>query len=586
MAKPRFQTKLLTTSLLCAGLSLLSACGGGGSDKPADPKVDLTPSATAATFSMIETRLKDVSGLTRIKLNVVDLRTGTVARSYDLVNELHSDEYPTPEWDATAQYKVDADGLGGQQSGISQMLFIQQRKVMALDLGASTLGTARQISSLANACAIDRDNVYLTPDGQRVWMRITTAGPDADCSKRDDNQIALISTDMSALDGSVASGTSSGLALIAPLPETTGQSSGVLVLNRDTRTVSVYDNTLKTKLYEVTVPDHTPVSTEVARLLASSPADRQQALIQLGGSVYLADWRGAQLQLGTPVTSVDATVKHPVVIKDTDTFYLGFGNQGLAINAVGTPVAATFEFPPTLGDIVDAWPTASGLVVKQAIRTASATSGTGTSSSTSTSSGTVTSTITPATPAVASPGLQASTLWSFNKLEGTYFMLASGVAGSTLELDIEGVYGDTVFFSRPNASSLWRDVNKVNATTGVATTIASNVGIVDHVMNPRLRPGSDSVKQLVWCEPGSLSTGCASSKLVAHDLATAQATVLGNIDVSSGWLSSRLFGVRNTWVGRNSLLELVRFNTTGYTSDIWMINPDTAGSLSAVTAAP
>lgn len=581
MAKPRIQTKFLTTSLLCAGLSLLSACGGGSDDKPTDKPRDLTPSAVNATFSMIETRQKDASGLVRVKLNVVDLRTGAVARSYDLANELRSDEYPSADWDATAQFKVDADGLGGQQSGLSLMLFIQQRKVMALDLGASTLGTARQISSLANACAIDRDNVYLTPDGQRVWMRITTAGADTDCNKRDDNQIALISTDMSELDASVASGQSSGLALITALPDTASQSKGLLVLNRDTGTLQVYDNTLKILLDTVAVTDHVPLSTEVVRKLATSPTNRQQALIQLGASVYLIDWRGAKLQLGTPVTSVDPTVTHPVVIKDADTFYLGFDNKGQAINAIGTPGAARFDFPAEMGDIVDAWPTASGLVVKQAIRRLASSSG-----STSTSSGTMSSTIvTPAPPAAPAPMVPASTLWSFNKAKLSYSMLASSGTDIEHELDIEAVNGDTVFFSQPNASANWRDVRQVNASGGVPDTIVSNVWIVDRVQNPRFRPGSDNIQQLVWCET-TAAVGCANSKLVGYNLSTAQKTTLGNLAVSGGWLGSNLFGVRDTWVGRNSLLGLALGKPNSYTTDIWMINPDTTGSLIAVPAAP
>lgn len=590
----------VTSSLLCAGLSLLSACGGGGGDKPTDNTADITPKSVSASFATIETRQTDTSGVGHAKLNVVNIGTGTIVRSYSLAGELLSDEYPSPDWHATAQYQIDADGLGVQEAGTSQLALIQNRKVMLLDLSGSTLGEPKQISSISDACALSREDVYTTLDGKHVWLSVTTAGPDGDCRKRTDNLTVLISSDMTALDASVASGSLSGLAPITALHDTAAQlAKGILALRRDTSSgkavLSVYDNTLKTKLYDVTIPDHVPAPTEVVRKLVNSPTNRQQALIQLGASVYLADWSGAQLRLGTaPVATVDATVTHPVVIKDADTFYLGYGNKGMAISANGTPITPAFTFPAERGDIVDAWPTASGVVVKQAIRSASASSGPVSATSTSTASGTITSTISvtpvaPSAPAVSAP---YATLWSINKTTGLHTLLASSGTDPGTEFDIEAVSGDAIFFSQPaSASSNWYDLLKIDATGGVPQTIAGGIGLVDRVQDPHTRSGSGSIKQIVWCEPSPDATGCANSKLVAYNVATAQKTTLGNMAVSDGdWLASNLFGVRDTWAGRNGLIELVRFKFAGttpiYTSEIWMINPDAAGSLSAVLTAP
>ena len=572
MVKPRIRHRLLTNRLFYAGLiSLLSACGGGG-DKPADPTADLTPQSVPATFSVVETRQ---SG-TNPKINVVDLTSGTTVRSYDLAGELRSDEYPSADWHATTRNTLDTDGLGYQVEGISQLTFIQQRKVMLLDLNANSVGSAKQISSLTNACGIDRDATYIAPDGQHVWLKVETAGLDADCAQRGDNQTVLISSDMSALDASIASGKTSGLTLITALRDTSSaqQSKGLLVLRRDTGILSVYDNKLKTRLYDVAVTDHMLLPTEVVRSLTHSPNKRQQELIQLGASVYLADWHTPQLQLSRPVATVDATVNNPVAIVDADTFYLGFGNRGLAISATSQTQIADIIFPVERGDIVQAWPTTSGVVVKQAIRSGSVTSGSVSSSGAVTSS------------PIAAAAEPASTLWFFKKADGTYKHLASSSTSS--EFTISGVHGDTLFFSqKSNTLPVWEQLLKTVVSSPIIESVATGVLLVDQVRAPHRRAGADSVTQVLWCEPTNTaaSTGCASSKLFAYALdGTAKKTQLGTLAVSDGLLGAKLFGLGLTWTSRNSLIELVRGKATSYTSDIWMINPDTANSLTTVSA--
>lgn len=248
--------------LRVAGLALfsalaLSACGGGGGGGGGgnqDPQAQAQ--SVYGSYTAVETRSLD-STSSKTQLQIVDIRNGAIARRYDLPPALSANEYPSGTWATIFQAVLDADGLGFQQGGASQLALIQSGKLMLLDFTSSTLGNAHQLSNITDACNIDRRIAYVSVDGRHAWLRVMTAGADHDCSQSTDNLISLVSTDMTASDAPVASGLSSGLSIAAVLRDEAGQSQGLLVLDRDRRALAVYTNDLQTLRYDIPLTGQT-----------------------------------------------------------------------------------------------------------------------------------------------------------------------------------------------------------------------------------------------------------------------------------------------------------------------------------------
>lgn len=572
--------------LRVAGMALfsaltLAACGGGGGGGNTDAQAK--PQSVYGSYTAIETRSLDGTG-NKTQLQIVDIRNGVVAQRYNLPPALSAGEYPTSSWATIFQAVVDADGMGFQQGGASQVVFIQSGKLMLLDLAGGALGTAHQLTSIADACSVDRRMAYLSADGRHAWLRVMTAGADHDCSQSTDNVISLVSTDMSTTDAPVASGLSSGLSIAAVLRDKAGQSQGLLVLDRDRHTLAVYADNLKTLRYDVPLTGQTLNGTEAARVLADSPVNYQQGLLQVGAKVYLADWSGDVMTLSQPIISnlryPLANSTAPVVAVGNSRFYVGDGVQGYAINNAGQ-LLANFTFPAERGDIAEVAVTNYGVVVNQTLRSGAASGG---SSSPAGSSGV-------ATPQATVSTQPVSTFWSINGANGQYFEL--GHSNGTAPFFILSTRGDTVFFSQASAAgSIWSAVYKTSATNSFAMqTVDTNVQLVDAVRGTHYSAGTYRIEKMLWCKPTPMANnafvGCANGSLSAYDFGTEQVTAMGTLTTTDTFTTgSKLFGVHEIWGGRNGPLNLIRFGATGYDSEVWMVNPDLGNSLKRVTPLP
>ncbi|MBI5926723.1 MAG: hypothetical protein HY836_14125 [Aquabacterium sp.] len=592
--RPLKRKTYLLNSLVAASISLLTACGGGGSNTPS-PEPQAEPKSTSGNpFTVAETRSENSAG-SLVQLQIVDLRTGAVARRIPLTTATFLGEYPSRSWNVIFGVMVDSDGVGYTVQGPSQLTYIQDGKVMALDLNADALGTPRQLTNIADACTINRDEVHLSPDGRRAWVRVTTQGPDRNCSNQADNLSVLASLDMTATDQAVASGLNSGREIISSLNDAAGLAQGLLVIDRDRAALAVYSNDLKTKLYNVPVPGFAVSGGDAARELIGSSVKARKSLIQLGTTVRMADWNGQTLTLTAPIInnlrSGAANSAKPVTTRDNDRYYLGDGTQGHAINTSGQ-LLATFSFPPERGDIIEAAITDLGVIVNQTIRSGTGTGpGTGTSTPTATvaaQSALLLPASVPTPPIVTPVAPPASTLWSFNKNTGTYFELTN--SNSSAELAIESVFGNTVYFSRQSSpgNKYWRDIYKGDAQGGFGPfNMASGVYLLDHVRDPHIVAATHQVKQLLWCTAGNATQGCANGNLFSYDTSTDAQINLGTLTQASDVVAFNAFGLHESWSGRNSLIQMgVLKAQNSYSNTLWMLNPGTAASLKLVSTQP
>lgn len=579
--------------LRVAGMALfsalaLTACGGGGNG-PSNSDPQAQPQSTSSHFAVIETQTANGSTATA-QAQIVDLQQGTIAASYDL-GAVTKSEYPSQNWATIFQATMDVNGLGYQQAGSSQLAMIQSGKVMLLDLAVSALGTPHQLSNITNACAMARESRYVSADGRHAWLRVTTTGPDGLCTK-----VQLVSLDMSPTDQAVPGGLTSGLQIVEPLQDKSGASANILVIDRDKATLAVFSNDLKIRRYDVTTPGLTLAGDAVARLLADSPVNYQQALVQIGGNIYLADWSGAQLALSNPIVtglaSVAGNSAAPVVIKSSDRFYVGDGVNGYAISADGK-LLKQYVFPAERGTIVAAALTSNGVVVNQTV-TSSSNGTTPTSSGPTTNTSTGTSNSSTSTATASNP---ISTLWIIDTSTGDYHEIVR--SSGTTPLTLRSVQGDAIYYSQAAvAGSTWETLYKARATQTLADTsqtVFTDSAFVDYVLDPHATNSFNRVKKTLWCAPAaplttaSYTVGCANGTLTAVDASTGQQTSMGTLSPAATVViaGSRLFGMHDIWQNRNGVLALARAqDASHYAGDLYLINPDTGNSLKRVTPLP
>lgn len=584
-----FRSTRLFAALVVSSTTLLSACGGGGGGSSSD--TGATPqSLPTGSFATIETVNRDATGKAANQIQIVDITQGSIVAKYDVAPTVSTD-YPSRSWAPIYQVRADANGLGYQQLGVSQLVFIQSGKLMLQDLTGKALGTPRQLSNASDVCSVDRDNIsYVSTDGRHAWLIVTTAGPDGDCTQTSDNLTRLVSTDMLPGDAPVNSGQSIGLSIAMELRDITGQAQNLLVFNRSDHTLSIYTTDLKKLVRSVSTGGQALNGTEAARKLTASPTDYRQALLQIGGYAYLSTWDGTNLNLSAPLlqtlSNPAANASRPVVATSADRFYLGDGTQGYAFSASGAQLAH-FSFPAERGNITAAGITDYGVVVLQSVNSGSGGLGT------STPTGTSTSGVATAQTAVATTPV--STLWSINGSNGTYRELAE----SSVPVYLLSVRGNTVIYSNMKfAATKTGSIFKIDATATnmMPTEVASGVNLVDIVTNPH-SGGMSRVEQLLLCTPTAPAgtttlIGCANGTLTSYDTATGASATMGSLSLTANpsFSMSTLWGVHETWPNRNSLIELNKIqlsvSNVMVTSEVWMLNPSTTNSLQRLTPLP
>lgn len=589
-----FRSTRLACAMLAAGMTLLTACGGGGGSEK-DPQAD-PQNVPSGTFATIETGSRNASGVITNEVQVVDITQGKIVAKYDVTPAISSD-YPSKTWVPTYQVAASSDGLSYQQQGLSQLVLLQSGKLMIQDLSGKAMGVFTQMSNATDVCTVLRDTTYLQTDGRHVWLRITTKGADNSCTNTADNVEKLVATDMSATDAPVLAGPG-GMQIVGPLYDIKGVAQALLVYDRSKLRLATYTTDLKTLINVVSLGGQPLAGGEAARIIVRSPARFNEGLMQVGSYLYRIIWNGSSVTVSAPLLTnlirSAANTSPPVVATASDRYYVGNGATGYAFNAAGT-LLNTLPFPAERGDITEVAVTTLGVVVNQTITSSSSGTSPGTgSSSTSTSSPTAAGMGQMQAQAVAA-SVPPSTLWSVNGTTGSLDQLAASVG--TAPLSFLAVQGNTVVYSEAaGAGQSWNTIYRADAASLTKTIAASDVAQVDRVTNPQ-SGGYERVDQFIWCTPTSLTgtstfVGCANGSVTAYNIATGALTPMGSITTAAGsdTTASVLFGVRETWSGRNSLIELRRKAglpaSYSISSEVWMLNPGKANSMQRLTPLP
>lgn len=279
---------------------VLTACGGGGGGND-QVAANATPSTAFSTPVNVSTTPSHFSAVWRIPgpgaptdtaLTIIDTDTQRVVRTYD-----------TYMWRTSIRMQHMPGSRQQVSLGAGHVYMILNGQVLQLDLSGTSLGTARRISSITQACALGGPMISVDIDGRHDWLRVITAGPSGDCANRTDARSFLVASDMSETEVGPEAGGPSGLTLLSALPNAQGASTGLLVLEATTGGLSVYSTDMKTRRY--TVADKLLANGDTVELPMTAPDVDQKAYFRAADKLYLLDWQSGKVVLGAPLHQLD-----------------------------------------------------------------------------------------------------------------------------------------------------------------------------------------------------------------------------------------------------------------------------------------
>jgi hypothetical protein len=184
----------------CVHLSLLAACGGDRAEEPSAQtliRTGMASPASAENYAWVSQPLlvrQDGSASRRIA--VVDPATRQVVRvidtdvAFNAVSGGHA-------------FALSADGSTLTNLGDSTLYYLSGGQLHALDLAKAGSLLSRVVSSLSDACSIEKIE-GLDYAGTAHWLEVVTAGPDGHCGSGVDgfvdNKRHLIRSDLSPSD--------------------------------------------------------------------------------------------------------------------------------------------------------------------------------------------------------------------------------------------------------------------------------------------------------------------------------------------------------------------------------------------------
>lgn len=283
---------------------LLAACGGGGGGEPDKaPQGALSTafsspvntSSNVSHFSAVWRPQESGSAASQSALTIIDTDTQRVVRTYD-----------TYIWRASSRVQKSPGSPVYGSLGIGNVYMILNGQVLQLDLSGDTLGTARRISSITQACYLGSSTFHVNKDGRHDWLRVITAGPSGDCSNRTDARAFLVASDMSETEVGPEVGPHSGMTVLSTLPDAQGDATGILVLDTTTGDLSVYATDMKSRRYSVADKVVTP--SDSFDMIAAAPDADQKAYFRAANKLYLLDWQGGKVVLGAPLIQLDEPI--------------------------------------------------------------------------------------------------------------------------------------------------------------------------------------------------------------------------------------------------------------------------------------
>lgn len=282
---------------------VLTACGGGGSGGGSNDQVaaNATPSTAFSTPVNVSTTPSHFSAVWRIPgpgaptdtaLTIIDTDTQRVVRTYD-----------TYMWRTSIRVQHMPGSRQQISLGAGHVYMILNGQVLQLDLSGTSLGAARRISSITQACALGGPMISVDIDGRHDWLRVITAGPSGDCANRTDARSFLVASDMSETEVGPEVSSTSGPIMLSALPNAQGASTGLLVMEAATGGLAVYSIDMKTRRY--TVADKLLAKGNTVELPIAAPDVDQKAYLHAADKLYLLDWQSGKVVLGAPLRQLD-----------------------------------------------------------------------------------------------------------------------------------------------------------------------------------------------------------------------------------------------------------------------------------------
>lgn len=582
-------TAARTLATFAAALTLQACGGGGGGDDHPTEQSALAQQETlltqqASRYTVGEARIYTSSGWAndiRSQLLVIDTRTKSIAYKVDIDQpNWGPPDALTNTWLTTTHDRPDADGLGGSELGVSQLLFIDGGKLMQIDLSGDSIGAPRQISAL-HVCGMNWSALPLDEGGKNGWIDIT-ASESGDCSGGSPVSRRLVA--LAAAAGDPERDANGIQAFVTETRNAEGKVTRILTLETTVggSRLVVRSPDLATVLQTVDVPGAPAVIGPYNVNFIGSPLAKEAttALLQIDQTLYPVSWQSGTFQVGPAVLTLHGTGYSPVTADATHT-YVADGCEIHRIDSAGRARLFT-TVPGDPGEILTLMASDKHLVVGQQ------------------------KPWTPEgqplpTPAhgCVSDGIQLyNVLRAVDKNSGA----ARVIATSTADWGLWplGRLDEQVYIGDHHADGGTR-ILRYDLSTDTQTTIAQNVDLLSGGIGPRHvrldKGGADlSRKVLMWCQFSSAAQGkCeAGDALVSHDIATGRNVIMGRMPSLAALLPDRtedsttsVYAYSNyetpLWVNNPGLLMMnAHFSAPGQYIDLsvpWLITPGVADSL-------
>lgn len=564
--------------------AVLSACGGGGGDKaPTNtalpPVVD--PSATSQSVFGLNLVYQSIEGVNTEALQVVDLRTGTVALTVDG----QASGTGRVESTNTSLYAF-TGGTTGRYDGISQLFTVEGHVLKQRDLRGKSVGAAQTVYALTAVCTAYHVHA-LNKEGDQGWVEVITADAEADCetgigtveggataspspapapatpagaggmrtiaattSVTSPTQARLVPFGVAGADTSMPSG-SQGLNWVSNLYNKPDEPAiGVLAIDRTKGLLNVYSTDLKTVLSNVVLPSGPLSAADTVSIEGTLPTSTAptRSLLRIGTKLYLASITGTQVSLGTAIRTLKSATSFDA-IPDDQNLYFADGNTLVQVRADGT--LKTLTTLPADVQVSQLNVTGGSLVFTQ-----------------STSLG--------FTPFVT----------ALNLATGVKTQLVTDEGG--FNYTILRAEGGVVWIESTDPGTRRSEITrmKVDGTDlqGVQSGIARVALLQPSSFTFGSAPKADAV---LWCEVPEGETTCLN--LWQMELVSGASVLLGNVPIDAGWAFDSLYEHGNATSDRPGLLRLGQtqpalpdaFTGNQKGSTLWF-TPGKAGSLKAV----
>ncbi|RZL07117.1 MAG: hypothetical protein EOP40_16390 [Rubrivivax sp.] len=537
-------------SLATVCLSLLTACGGGGSGD--DKKPDPLSTSYAVALS------NSTSSIYGAQLDIVDPSSAKLLRSV----QVDSSE----AWLTTLSGVQSADGRSLTMQREVALYYIDGKRVRAVDLTRGSSTQSRQVSLLTDACRIlwHIDSDFTAKD---TWLAIVRAGTDGDCETSTDDEVALIRSGASATTAaSVVPFSITGLVTIGR--DAAGRLDRVITFERSAGQFAqwrVDGSTIQGSL----VSDGGAIASNAdVRWLGWLPGFQNRGMVQVDNTLRMLSWDATGATLSASRAS-GVVPFGPFIAADTSRLYVVSGQSSQVVLAFDGNGAATQV--ATLDADKGA---ATGLMVStDALWVSQKDDSSATSPSTLT--------------AIAKATGAAREVVRYDVPDGL---------PSDLRLTLFGVNGSRLVYVTPSDQDeddaiAFHVIDNAYGSTRVLAPRAQGIG---SQQAPTAVIGQTrDTTQLLWCDQGTPAApaGCSAARFKGYNLATGAITSLGPKVLDADASAVVEYAFIGSLDGQSSLISTTAVSDPDgdfvptLTTRLWQFTPDAANALTFVVGA-